>query len=77
MIIDLTEMRPGEFGKIKELKGGDFFEKRLKQIGVRPGKRLKKVSSHFWHGPHTVQIDNIKIAVGYGLAKKVFVEVDR
>ncbi len=50
---------------------------RLQSMGIRPGKRISKVSSHFWRGPQTVEIDNLQIAIGYGMAKKIFVEVSK
>ncbi len=44
-------------------------------MGIREGKRLKKVSSHFWQGPQTVEVDKVRIAIGFGMAKKIFIEV--
>ena len=77
MIIDLTKMKDGETGVIKELAGGhDFFE-RMHNMGLRPGNTLKKISSHFWRGPQTVEVDKVRVAIGYGMARKIMVEVDR
>lgn len=77
MKIDLTEMRPGESGVIADIEGGFGMTKRLQNMGVRPGKKITKVSSQLWRGPQTVQVDNTKIAIGFGMAKRVFVEVER
>ena len=76
-IIELTHMKNGESGVVMELAGGEHFAKKLQSMGVRPGKRITKVSSHFWRGPQTIQIGGAQIAVGYGMARKVYVEVDR
>ena len=75
MVIDLTQMRTGESGIIKELRGGNDFEKRINGMGLRPGKGIKKISSHFWRGPQTVEIDRVRFSVGFGMAKKIFIEV--
>ena len=61
MIVDLTQMQPGETGTVKEIHGGHGLIRKLQSIGVRPGKRITKVSSHFWHGPQTIKIDDIQV----------------
>jgi ferrous iron transport protein A len=77
MLIDLTHVRPGESGIIRELRGGQEFARRAQNMGIRPGKSFTKISSHFWRGPQTIQIDKLNIAVGFGMATKIFVEVTR
>jgi ferrous iron transport protein A len=77
MIIDLTQLQPGETGIVAEMQGGHGFIRKLQSIGVRSGKRITKVSSHFWRGPQTVEVDNIQIAIGFGMAKKIMVAVKR
>ena len=77
MIIDLTHLKPGETGTVTELRGGYEFTRKIQNMGVRPGKMITKLSSHFWRGPQTVQIDKAKIAIGFGMAKKVMIEVER
>ncbi len=77
MIIDLTEMRPGETGVIEEFHGGCDFLARVQGMGLRPRKVIKKVSSHFWRGPQTVEVDKMRFAIGHGMAKKILVQVER
>ena len=77
MTIDLTQMQPGEAGIVKEIQGGQGFIRKLQSMGVRPEKKITKVSSHFWRGPQTVEVDNIQIAVGFGMARRILVEVQR
>ena len=77
MTIDLTQLRPGETGIVEEMQGGHGFIKKLQSMGVRQGKRIVKVSSHFWRGPQTIEVDNIQIAIGFGMAKKIMVSVKR
>jgi len=75
--IDLTQLKHGETGKIVEFAGGSNFIKKIESMGVRPGKSATKVSSHFWRGPQTIKIDRTQIAIGYGMARKIMVEVER
>jgi len=77
MIIDLTQMQPGEIGIVKEIQGGHGIVRKLQSMGLRPEKKITKVSSHFWRGPQTVEVGNIQIAVGFGMAKLILVEVKR
>ena len=77
MVIDLTQMQPGKTGIIKQIHGGYGLMRRIQVIGIRPGKKITKVSSHFWRGPQTIEIDDIQIAIGFGMAKKIFVEVEK
>ncbi|MFH1259442.1 MAG: FeoA family protein [Elusimicrobiota bacterium] len=70
-------MQPSESGTIMEIRGGLGFMRKLQSLGIRPGKKATKVSSHFWRGPQTVEIDNLQIAIGFGMAKRIFLEVKR
>ena len=75
MVIALSQMKPDQTGVVVMIKGGYGLANRLENMGIRVSKKIKKVSSSFWHGPQTVEIDSMKIAVGFGMAEKIFVEV--
>jgi len=77
MIVDLTRLKPGEEGVVREIIGGPGLIRRLENMGIRTGRKIRKMSSHFWHGPQTVQVGNTNLALGYGMAKKILVEVER
>jgi len=50
---------------------------RLNALGIRTGKRITKISSMLLHGPVTIQIDRMRVAIGFGMAEKIFVEVEK
>ena len=77
MIIDLTEMKPGESGEVMEIQGGFGMTRRVQSMGLRPGKRITKISAQLWRGPQTVQVDNAQVAIGFGMAARIMVEVER
>ena len=77
MVIDLTQMQQGEVGTVKEIQGGHGIVRKLQSIGLRPGKKIVKVSCHFWRGPQTIAIDNIQVAIGFGTAKRIFIEIEK
>ena len=70
-------MKPGERGVVVNLEGGYGFTERVQSMGIRVGKEIKKTGAHFWRGPQTVLVDNFQVAIGFGMASKIFVEVKR
>jgi len=75
-LIPLQQMRGGQHGKVVEIQGGRGLVNRLSALGIRPGKKITKVSSMLMRGPVTIQSGNLQVAVGFGIAKKIIVEVD-
>lgn len=74
-LIPLTELKERQSGIVKDLQGGESAESRLHSLGIRPGKKITKIGSHFWRGPVTVMIDKTKVAIGHGMAHKIMVEL--
>jgi ferrous iron transport protein A len=68
---------PGKHGPHKGRgHGGYGFIDRLHSLGIRPGRRVTKVSGMFMRGPVTLQVGRAQVAIGYGMAGKILVEVD-
>ena len=74
--ITINKMTPGQTGRVAEIHGGQHFIKRLDGLGIRPGCKITKVSSMVFHGPSTVKIGRSQLAIGFGMANRVIVEVD-
>jgi ferrous iron transport protein A len=68
-------MKAGESGIVVGFLGGQGLINRLNAIGVRLCKKITKVNSMLMRGPIIIDVDGMKIAVGYGMAKKIVVEV--
>ena len=77
MVVNLSDMKPGETGVIVDMQGGFGMINRVQSMGIRIGKKIKKTGAHFWRGPQTVMVDNFQVAIGYGMATRIFVEVER
>lgn len=73
----LARMKSGQTGVIVEFNGGQGITNRLHALGLRPGNRVKKVGSMFAHGPVTIRVGTAEIALGYGAADKVIVELEK
>jgi ferrous iron transport protein A len=74
--IPLNRMESGQRGKVIEIQGGQGIVRRLEALGVRTGRNITKVSSMFMRGPVTLQIGNMQIAIGFGMARRIIVELD-
>jgi ferrous iron transport protein A len=72
----LARMRSGQSGTVIQIQGGHGLVNRLSALGIRPGKRVVKVSSMFMRGPVTVVVDRTQVAIGFGMANRVIVELD-
>ena len=74
--IPLSRMEAGQSGTVVQIEGGRGLISRLNALGVRPGKRITEISSMFMRGPVTIQIGNGQIAIGFGMANRLIVELD-
>ena len=72
-IIPLTEMYAGQSGKVVGIEGGRNVLNRLNSLNIRAGKDIKKISSMLMRGPVTVEVGNSRVAIGYGMAKRIMV----
>lgn len=68
-------MGSGKIGKVVEIQGGRGLIARLSAMGVRPGISITKVSGQIMRGPVIVSVGNTRIAIGFGMASRVIVEV--
>ena len=75
--LTLAEMRTGQTGTIVEVLGGHGLIRRLDALGIRPGKKVTKLSSTLFRGPVMLRVNNTQVAVGFGMARKIIVEVDK
>ncbi len=72
----LVRMQSGQSGIVVQIQGGHGLVSRLSALGIRPGKRITTVSSMFMRGPVTVQVDRAQVAIGFGMASRIIVELD-
>ena len=69
-------MQTGQSGIVVQIQGGYGMVNRLSALGIRPGKRITKVGSMFMRGPVTIQVDRAQVAIGFGMARRIIVELD-
>ncbi|MCK5433931.1 MAG: ferrous iron transport protein A [Dehalococcoidales bacterium] len=73
--VTLRQMQAGQSGIVAQIQGGHGLISRLSALGIRPGKKITKVGSMFMRGPVTVQLDSTQVAISFGMANKVIVEL--
>jgi ferrous iron transport protein A len=76
MQLSLAQMGAGQTGTVIVILGGRGLNRRLEAMGIRPGKKVTKVSGMLFRGPITFRTDHTQLAVGFGMANKIMVEID-
>jgi len=74
--VSLVQMRSGQKGRIVEIDGGYGLASKLEALGIRTGKEITKVSGQLMRGPVLLQHNHTQAALGFGMASRVFVEVN-
>jgi len=74
--ITLVQMAGGQSGIVVEIRGGLLLTRRLEDIGIRTGKKITKQSAMMFHGPVTVLVDRTQVALGYGMASAIIIEIE-
>jgi len=75
--LTLAEMRTGQTGTVVGVLGGHGLIRRLDALGIRPGRKVTKLSSTLFSGPVILRVNNTQVAVGFGMARKIIVETDK
>ena len=73
----LSELKPGESGVVVEIQGGFGLVRNLEGLGIRVGKKVTKISAQFWRGPQVIKIDNMQIALGFGMSRRIFLKAQK
>ncbi|MCK4402975.1 MAG: ferrous iron transport protein A [Dehalococcoidia bacterium] len=73
--LTLRQMEIGQTGTVIGILGGRGLMRRLEALDIRPGKKVTKVSSTLFRGPVTLRVDNAQLAIGFGMANRIIVEV--
>ncbi|MFC1955532.1 ferrous iron transport protein A [Chloroflexota bacterium] len=75
-LVPLRLMQSGQSGRIVQIQGGHGLVNRLNALGIRPGKKITKVGAMLMRGPVTIKVGNGQVAIGFGMANKIIIEVE-
>ena len=76
----LNTLKEGESGIVSSVVKhgkGRLFEKRLMDIGLTPGTKVRVVKAAPFHGPIEICFRGSRIALGRGMAERIFVELEK
>jgi Fe2+ transport system protein FeoA len=68
----LVELSPNEECRIKGIDGGKKVNKRLYELGLNRGTKVKIVKNDI--GPIILSLSGNKLALGRGLCSKIYVQ---
>lgn len=72
----LSDLKPGQEGLIVSLEGGHGMQYRLRNLGLVEGNTIRKLSALALGGPIVVKVNRTQIAIGRGMARRVWVRVE-
>ncbi|MDQ1282517.1 MAG: ferrous iron transport protein [Euryarchaeota archaeon] len=73
----ITSLRAGTVAQITTLLGqGCSFQRKLRTMGIREGKKLKVVAIHPFAGPMVLDIDGRQITLGRSIAQRIMVRIE-
>jgi len=75
-MVTAAQMVAGQSGVVVRVEGGHLLRSRLEALGIRPGKRIRKVSSAFMRGPSVFEVGGCEVAIGFGMAHRIFAKTD-
>jgi len=76
-LISVSDLKQGQCGKISLIRGGHNVLQRLLDMGLTPGTNICVVRVAPLGGPVELSVRSSKLALGKGVASKVFVDVEK
>jgi DtxR family transcriptional regulator, Mn-dependent transcriptional regulator len=73
-LLALSELKSGQSGKIQFIRGGHTVLQRLLDMGLTPGTKITLLKAAPFEGPIEISVRGSKLAIGRGIASKVFVD---
>ena len=73
--LELTRAPCNRTLKVMAVNGDANWEKRFEAMGIRKGRRIRKIADQPFGGPVVIEVDSSKISLGRNIASKIEVEV--
>jgi len=71
-LMPLAMVGPGEVVSVVDVRAGRGLHRRLADMGLLPGTKIKVVNS-MRPGPIIIDLRGSRLALGYGIAQKIMV----
>ncbi len=76
LLTELSNLKPGEEGVVAFIRGGTTACQRLLDMGLTRGTKIHVVNAAPFHGPIEIEVRETLLALGRGLARRVFIELE-
>jgi len=76
LVTQLSNLKPGEKGKVLFIRGGRRSTQRIMDMGLTPGTVVEMVNAAPFHGPVEIEVRDTSLALGRRLAAQIYVEVE-
>lgn len=71
----LFELMPGKRAIITKIETGTNLNDKISCLNIRENKQVQKITNQPLNGPIVIKIDNCQIALGKGIAQKIFIKM--
>lgn len=72
----LSDLQPGDEGRIVSLEGGHRMQSRLRNLGFIEGNTIRKLAALALGGPIVVEVNRTQVAIGRGMARRVWIRAE-
>jgi len=76
LLTQLSHLKPGEEGDVAFVRGGSNACQRLLDMGLTKGTKVKVLKAAPFNGPVEVSVRGTSLALGRGLANRVFIQMN-
>ena len=71
----LIELEPDQTAEIVSIMGGMMAVKRLADLGLTEGTKIKVITKAPFSGPVKIEVRGSRLVLGRGLASKILVKI--
>ena len=71
----MSDLSLGDTGRITRIVGGWGLHQKLTMMGITEGSMIRVIKSASSGGPVVVEVERNSIAIGMGMAQKIYVQL--
>jgi Fe2+ transport system protein FeoA len=75
-LANLVDLHKGGSGIVEYIQGGYGLHSCIGALGITVGKRITKVTPMLFQGPVSVNVENVQVSIGFGMASRIMLRVD-
>lgn len=75
-IVNLHDLRSGQAGEIVSIETGFHAKRRLEDMGLTPGTRIRVLRMAPFGGPIEISVRGSRLAIGRGMSRRIMVKVE-